>query len=180
MRPLTPWRFLLKILASSGASALQKRRKAILWTQNLGAVGISILSELPIKRCQRKALLGSCPGVSMYFIKEIRMSFASLEIVWTSLGIFKPLVKQQLPPIPDCFQHRWLPNHVSLLSDVGGRTTVDSLMHEDDTRIFVDYASNGNVLKQMARFIVPSICGHEFIKKKSTPSLNRWSRAQLC
>lgn len=56
-------------------------------------------------------------------------------------------------------------NHISLLSGVEGRTTVDSSMHEDDIRNFIDYASKGNVLKRMARSIAPSICGHEYIKK---------------
>lgn len=56
-------------------------------------------------------------------------------------------------------------NHISLLSGVEGRTTVDSSMHEDDIRNFIDYASKGDVLRRMARSIAPSICGHDYIKR---------------
>lgn len=56
-------------------------------------------------------------------------------------------------------------NHISLLSGVEGRATVDNSIHEDDIGNFIEYSQKGHVLSRMSRSIAPSICGHDYIKK---------------
>lgn len=56
-------------------------------------------------------------------------------------------------------------NHISLLSGVEGRSSVDSSIHADDIGNFIEYSQKGHVLSRMSKSIAPSICGHDFIKK---------------